>query len=159
MTSCRECEYCLKDLDSLCVEGYQIFGYQRQGGYAEEVAMPADVCIPLEPDDDPVGFPDGVNYMLRATLEPVGGGGSAEYTYLTAGIARSAGLQGSLWRSKVGLLNRSGGAASTTLSYVRPSTTTTAQVNLIDGELVAWDNVLEDLFGLERSAGLGHGSS
>ncbi len=54
MTSCRKCEYCLKDLDSLCVEGYQIFGYQRQGGYAEEVAMPADVCIPLGPDDDPI---------------------------------------------------------------------------------------------------------
>ncbi len=56
MTSCRECEFCRKDLDSLCLEGYQIFGYQRQGGYAEEVAMPADVCFPLGPDDDPVGW-------------------------------------------------------------------------------------------------------
>jgi len=56
MTSCRECEFCMKDLDSLCLEGYQIFGYQRQGGYAEEVAMPADVCIPLTADDDPVGW-------------------------------------------------------------------------------------------------------
>jgi NADPH:quinone reductase-like Zn-dependent oxidoreductase len=54
MISCRECEFCQKGYDGLCVEGFKIFGFQLQGGYAEEMAVPADVCIPLEPDDDPI---------------------------------------------------------------------------------------------------------
>lgn len=54
MTSCRECEFCLRDLDGLCVEGFKIFGYQLQGGYAEKVAVPANVCFPLEAEEDPV---------------------------------------------------------------------------------------------------------
>lgn len=56
MTSCRRCEYCLADYDGLCVEGFKIFGYQLPGAYAEQVVRPADVCIPLEPDDDPVAW-------------------------------------------------------------------------------------------------------
>jgi hypothetical protein len=91
-------------------------------------------------------FDPDANLMLRVTLQPVGG--AAEFTYLTAGIARTAGAAGTNWRSKVALLNRSGGAASTTVSYVRESSTVSASVNLMDGELVAWDNVLEDLFDL-----------
>jgi len=56
MNSCRRCEYCLQDLDGLCVEGFSIYGYQLQGAYAEQVVRPADVCIPLEPEDDPVAW-------------------------------------------------------------------------------------------------------
>lgn len=56
MTSCRRCEYCLQDLDGLCIEGFKIFGYQLQGGYAELVVMPADVCVPLEDEDEPVSW-------------------------------------------------------------------------------------------------------
>ncbi len=56
MNSCRRCEYCLQDLDGLCLEGFSIYGYQLQGAYAEQVVRPADVCIPLEPDDDPVAW-------------------------------------------------------------------------------------------------------
>lgn len=56
MTSCRQCEFCLQDLDALCIEGFKIFGYQLQGGYAEKVTMPADVCIPLTREDDPVAW-------------------------------------------------------------------------------------------------------
>ena len=91
-------------------------------------------------------FDPDANLMLRATLEPVGG--AAEFTYLTAGIARTAGAAGTNWRSKAALLNRSGGAASATVSYVRETSTVSAGVGLADGELVAWDNVLEDLFDL-----------
>jgi hypothetical protein len=91
-------------------------------------------------------FDPDANLMLRATLEPVGG--AAEFTYLTAGIARTAGAAGTNWRSKAALLNRSGNAASATVSYVRETSTVSASVGLADGELVAWDNVLEDLFGL-----------
>ncbi len=54
MNCCRRCEFCLQDLDGLCVEGFKIYGYQLQGGYAEEITRPADVCIPLDADDDPV---------------------------------------------------------------------------------------------------------
>jgi NADPH:quinone reductase-like Zn-dependent oxidoreductase len=56
MNSCRRCEYCLQDMDALCLEGFSIYGYQLQGSYAEQVVRPADVCIPLEPDDDPVAW-------------------------------------------------------------------------------------------------------
>ena len=56
MTSCRQCEFCLQDLDGLCVEGFKIFGFQLQGGYAEKIAMPADVCVPLAPEDNPVAW-------------------------------------------------------------------------------------------------------
>lgn len=56
MRSCRKCAYCLQDYDGLCVEGFKIFGYQIQGGYAEQMALPADVLIPLEADDDPVAW-------------------------------------------------------------------------------------------------------
>jgi hypothetical protein len=101
-------------------------------------------------DEDPIGYPDGVNYLLRATLEPVGG--AAAHTYLTAGIARTAGQQGSNWRSKVAVLNRSGAAATATLSYVRPTSTATVTIGLRDGELDAWDNVLEDLFDLSSDS-------
>lgn len=56
MISCRKCEFCLTGYDSLCVEGYRIFGFQLQGGYAEQMAAPADVCIPLESEDDPIAW-------------------------------------------------------------------------------------------------------
>jgi NADPH:quinone reductase-like Zn-dependent oxidoreductase len=56
MTSCRRCEYCLQDLDGLCVEGFKIYGYQIPGGYAELIVRPAQDCIPLEPDEDPVAW-------------------------------------------------------------------------------------------------------
>lgn len=87
---------------------------------------------------------------LRDWLDPHGTGVLTVegVTYLTAGIARTAGAAGTNWRSKVTLLNRSGGTASTTVSYVHESGTISASVNLMDGELVGWDNVLEDLFRL-----------
>ncbi|MFO7767982.1 MAG: zinc-binding dehydrogenase [bacterium] len=56
MLSCGRCEYCLQDWDGLCVEGFKIFGAQIPGGYCEEKAVPAEACIPLEPDDDPVAW-------------------------------------------------------------------------------------------------------
>ena len=56
MTSCRRCEWCLQDMDGLCEEGFQIFGYQRPGGYAEQIVIPADVCVALDPEDDPVAW-------------------------------------------------------------------------------------------------------
>jgi hypothetical protein len=106
----------------------------------------------LSTDNGPEEFPEGVNYMLRAYLQPVGSGPT--YTYLVAGMARLSGAQGTNWRSKLALLNRSGGAASATLSYVRAKSTTTATIELADGELESWDNVVEDLFGVSgKSSG------
>jgi hypothetical protein len=120
-------------------------GPNKGNSYISEGEGIAGLTSDFNVSADP-GNPLNPNLMLRATLQPVGG--AAEFSYLTAGIARTAGAAGTNWRSKVALLNRSGGVASTTVSYVRESSTVSTSVNLVDGELVAWDNVLEDLFDL-----------
>lgn len=56
MISCGRCEFCLRGYDGLCVEGFRIFGYQLPGGYAEEIAVPAGVCIPLTGEQDPIAW-------------------------------------------------------------------------------------------------------
>lgn len=45
-TSCGNCPACLSGNDSLC-PAYQIFGFQRQGGYAEYCVCPAKDAIPV----------------------------------------------------------------------------------------------------------------
>ncbi len=40
------CEYCASGWDSLC-ESYKIIGYETQGGYAEDVSVPARNILPI----------------------------------------------------------------------------------------------------------------
>ncbi len=95
--------------------------------------------------NDPGGHPAGVNYALRAHLESITPGA---FSYVTGGIARLQGALGTSWRSKLALLNRSGGPASVTLSYVRDMAITDATISLANGELRSWDDVVTDLFGI-----------
>ncbi len=44
--SCGKCEYCLKGERTVCLK-YGYLGAARHGGYAEQVKVPAENCLPL----------------------------------------------------------------------------------------------------------------
>lgn len=90
---------------------------------------------------------------LTGLCQTCTGGGPAAHTYMVAGIAHAPGLAGSNWRSKLALLNRSGGSAQVTLSYVRSSGPVLAEsVTLANNQLVAWDDVAVTLFGVSADS-------
>jgi NADPH:quinone reductase-like Zn-dependent oxidoreductase len=59
---CGECEYCARGEESLCLNG-QLLGIQRDGGFAEQVAVPARVLVRL---------PEGVGFATSAALTLAG---------------------------------------------------------------------------------------
>jgi hypothetical protein len=87
------------------------------------------------------------DWMLRANLQPT------DRSYLVAGMAHTEGLGSTQWRSKLGLLNTSDLTTSATVTYVRRSGSTSVNLTLMPGELLAWDDVAEDLFGAGESSG------
>jgi hypothetical protein len=87
------------------------------------------------------------DWMLRAALQPT------DRSYLVAGMAHGEGANSSQWRSKLALLNTSDAMASATVIFVQGSGIDSVDVNLMPGELVAWDDVAIDLFGADDSSG------
>jgi 2-desacetyl-2-hydroxyethyl bacteriochlorophyllide A dehydrogenase len=59
---CGECEFCQRGEESLCLRG-QILGVQRDGGFAEKVAVPARALVRL---------PGGVDFDTAAALTLAG---------------------------------------------------------------------------------------
>ena len=59
---CGKCEFCLAGDESLCLSG-QLLGVQRDGGFAERVAVPARALVPL---------PEGVSFETSAALTLAG---------------------------------------------------------------------------------------
>jgi NADPH:quinone reductase-like Zn-dependent oxidoreductase len=59
---CGECEYCQRGEQSLCLRG-EILGVQRDGGFAEKVAVPMRALVRL---------PTGVNFETSAALTLAG---------------------------------------------------------------------------------------
>lgn len=55
---CGQCEFCLAGRESLCLRG-EIVGIQRQGGLAQQVAVPARALV---------GLPGGVSFETGAAL-------------------------------------------------------------------------------------------
>jgi hypothetical protein len=100
----------------------------------------------LTTDNDPSDFPSGVNYLLRASLQPTTTGFT--YTYMVGSVASTRGSNQTEWHTKLALLNRSGFPASASLSYIQAAKTAAATIEIADRELEAWDDVVEDLFGL-----------
>jgi len=96
------------------------------------------------------------NYMLRATLQEGGGGGGTgdgAYNYFLAAIAHTPGVGDALWRSKMGVLNRSGSSADVTFTYYwknGPTTvkTTAVRKSIFNGRLETWDDAAVSLFGV-----------
>jgi hypothetical protein len=72
--------------------------------------------------------------------------GTADYNYTVAAVAHTPGVGTSLWRSKLGVLNRSGERADVTLSYVRSGVTTTTTESIAHGVLKTWDDAAVSLF-------------
>lgn len=59
---CGQCEFCLAGDESLCLRG-QLLGVQRDGGFADKLAVPARALVPL---------PDAVGYEASAALTLAG---------------------------------------------------------------------------------------
>lgn len=59
---CGECEFCKRGEESLCLRG-QLLGVQRDGGFAEKVAVPARALVLL---------PAGVDFRTSAALTLAG---------------------------------------------------------------------------------------
>ena len=59
---CGECEFCRRGQESLCLRG-EILGVQRDGGFAEKVALPVRALVRL---------PDGVEFDTSAALSLAG---------------------------------------------------------------------------------------
>ncbi len=55
---CGECEFCRRGEESLCLKG-ELLGVQRDGGFAEEVVVPARSLVRI---------PEGVDYDAAAAL-------------------------------------------------------------------------------------------
>ena len=100
------------------------------------------------------------NFMLRATLQEGGGGegtGDGAYNYFLAAIAHTPGVGDALWRSKVGVLNRSGSSADVTFTYYwknGPTTVKTTAVakSIFNGRLETWDDAAVSLFGITNKS-------
>jgi len=100
----------------------------------------------LTTDNGPDGYPDGVNYLLRATLVDTSSG--AAYTYIVGGVANAPGANDTDWRTKLSLLNRSGATATVDMTYVRATKTASTTIGVSDRVLRSWNNVVPDLFGV-----------
>ncbi len=62
--SCGDCYYCRTGRMHFCEVAFQnIIGLQKNGGFAEYIAVPDYNCIPL---------PDSISYELGALIEPLG---------------------------------------------------------------------------------------
>ncbi len=85
------------------------------------------------------------DYLLRAYLRP------RDRSYAVAGIARAPGAGDTQWRSTLGLLNTGDMPAEVTVRFVQSSGTATETVTLAPGELLVWQDVVADLFGLTAS--------
>jgi NADPH:quinone reductase-like Zn-dependent oxidoreductase len=59
---CGKCEFCLEGEESICLNG-QLLGVQRDGGFAEQVLVPATALVRL---------PDGVDFQTSAGLTLAG---------------------------------------------------------------------------------------
>lgn len=61
LIACGQCDRCLRGLRNVC-RTRALVGIQRDGGFAERVAVPERCCVPL---------PDGVSFADGALVEPV----------------------------------------------------------------------------------------
>jgi hypothetical protein len=105
-------------------------------------------------------FADG-NLMLRATLQESGGNGGngygdGAYNYFIAAIAHVPGVGDAFWRSKMGVLNRSGSTADVTMTYFWNNGPTTVKKavkrNIANGTLATWDDAAVNLFGVNGNS-------
>lgn len=101
-STCGACEWCRSGRENLCPNS-QYTGWDRDGGYAEYLTVPAAFAYPLPADTDPVATAPmlcagiiGYRALQRANL-PAGGNlglyGFGSSAHLTAQIAQAAGAR------------------------------------------------------------------
>jgi hypothetical protein len=83
------------------------------------------------------------DYMLRAYLQPI------ERSYLTPGMARVGGINQTEWRSTYSVLNTGDRVVEAAASFISGEDVTTITGPVGPGQLVVWDDVVADLFGIE----------
>ncbi len=88
--------------------------------------------------------------MLRAYLQPVGADESG--SYLTAGVAHSPGANDTQWRSKYTILNTGPRTIEATASFFSDSDVTEVDGILLPGQMLAFDDVLPELFEITDDA-------
>ena len=74
------------------------------------------------------------------------------FRYMIAGIAHAPGAPGTNWRSNVAVTNRSGAAATITVTYHYGDGSMSEDVALGDGEIAEWEDVAVSLFGLTANS-------
>ena len=99
--------------------------------------------------------------LFVSGADPDGGANpGGDYDYFIAAIARTTGVGGAPWVSKMGLLNRSGATADVSLTYYGIGVPTTVSASLSNGVLGTWDDAVSTLFGVtDDSAGSVHVNS
>lgn len=81
------------------------------------------------------------DYMLRAYLRPT------DRSYLTAGMARTSGANDTEWRSQLAVLNLGNRTVEATASFRAAGSDPLEITGTVQpGQLVAWDDVLGELF-------------
>ena len=89
LVTCGQCRHCNRGQEQFC-EGAQMLGKQRDGGYAEYIAVPERGVVPL-PDE--VGFEQGAIMMCSS---------STSFHATAQGAAPAGRDGGGVWRWRVG---------------------------------------------------------
>jgi PKD repeat protein len=79
---------------------------------------------------------------------------AAAYRYFVPAIAHNPGISNTMWRSNIGVVNRSGSSASLTVTFHTSSGDDTRSTTLSTGSAVEWANILESLFGVSPSTSI-----
>ncbi len=86
------------------------------------------------------------DYMLRAYLR------ATDRSYLAAGMSHVSGANQTEWRSKFSVLNTGDRTVQATASFINGEDMTTVEGLVGPGQLLAWDDVVPDLFGVDGEA-------
>lgn len=86
------------------------------------------------------------DYMLRAYLQPI------SRSYLAAGMSHVSGANQTEWRSKYSVLNPGDRTVEASVSFNSGDDTTTVTGSVFPGQLLVFDDVVPDLFGIEGEA-------
>lgn len=118
------------------------------GGYLGGLRPGEEMEVRLGLGIDPADF-DDATLETRVVGREYGGGW---FRYGIAGVARTAGVNGSVWRSSLTLTNRSGAAAGVNLRYFHSAGSADAALELADAETLHYDDVVRALFGISGSS-------
>ena len=116
----------------------------RIGGYLGGIRAGGEIEVEFVQSVD-IDEISAVSVETRLAGRPYEGG---IFAYGVAGVAHAPGAYGSVWRSSLGLTNRSGAAGGVSLGYHHSGGRADAELVLADGEAANFDDVVQSLFGV-----------